>query len=204
MLLSLRGAGLAARSVDLVELASVAEGTKGRTSESLQIRGLERMIAWSNFAVPALTPEPVPYRGLSNLGAELLSIARIAGLEGEFSLKGRDDLLEAGFVTAPAGMYGFTVNDETSVEFGLLPDAWSRAGPLACVVIGLIAGFCFIAIERWLILRVVRAADSSLLLYCVAAKCILDGYTSPFQFMARHLVLDLLFVVILSSAVRFV
>jgi hypothetical protein len=46
--------------------------------------------------------------------------------------------------TLPARSYGFTVNEHTSVEFGVLADGWSRGGLLGAILLSL--AFCLIVL----------------------------------------------------------
>jgi len=192
------------RAADIAEIGydAILRGGSERGTESPYVRGLERMVAWSNIAVPLLSPNPIPYRGLSGLSSEIGAMIRISALEGDYSLKGRDELVAAGFFTAPANQYGFVVNDETSVEFGLLPDAWSRGGPVACIVVGFLVAVVVIGVEGWILLRMRSQWDSSILLFCAATKCIVDGYSAPLQFVLRRVCLDLLFVALVTSLTR--
>lgn len=87
--------------------------------EAPVFKALTRIVRWTNVAVPVMSPDVVPYRGLSGIKGELIAAASI----GQFSGVGAT-------MNDVANEYGFRVDEGTSVEFGILPDAWSRGGPV--------------------------------------------------------------------------
>jgi hypothetical protein len=91
---------------------------------------VSRMVAWTNVVVPLMTPRTIPYRGFEGIANEIgksFQVASVAGLTA-------DDLLDAGMATAPARTYGFMVNSQTSVEFTVAADGWSRGGAAVTIL----------------------------------------------------------------------
>jgi hypothetical protein len=115
----------------------VVELTPGnqRNVEELNLQGAGRMLAWTNVVVPLMTPETIPYRGLDEFLDEAAQSFRIASVSGLTA----DDLLDAGLNVEPARLYGFTINSNTSVEFTLAADAWSRGGGPVAILFSFIA-----------------------------------------------------------------
>jgi len=120
----------------LHELSSELTPGNQQGAEEVAVQGVGRLLAWSNVVVPLMTPEAIPYRGFDGFldeAAQSFQIANVSGLT-------TDDLLDAGLTTAPAKLYGFTVNSYTSVEFTLAADGWSRGGgPVALLFSGIAA-----------------------------------------------------------------
>jgi len=148
--------------------------------------GISRMIVWSNVIVPSLSPDTVPYRGFDSFFAELAQsskIARVAGLT-------RDDYLSAGLGSAPAVAYGFAVDQATSVEFGVVADAWSRAGLAALPIFCLCTVLVLVIVETaaWRMTSSRPAASFILLLLC-AQTAFLEVTTAPLLAILRALIL---------------
>jgi hypothetical protein len=103
--------------------------------EVLREHGVSRLLSWTNVVVPLMTPQTVPYRGMTGLLDEAAQTFQVASFSGSTP----DDLYEAGLWNAPARQYGFTVNAYTSVEFTLAADGWSRGGAVAALLFGFVA-----------------------------------------------------------------
>lgn len=106
-----------------------------REEPSIGAEGLSRLVMWSNIVVPIMSPEMIAYRGYDGLGEEAMLSANIANMSGASV----EDLLQAGLFAGPASRYGFTVNKDTSVEWGVLADGWSRGGLVGALLFGFIA-----------------------------------------------------------------
>jgi hypothetical protein len=106
-----------------------------RDEPSIEAEGLGRLVMWSNIVVPMMSPAIVSYRGYDGLSEEAMLSAQIANISG-LSV---EDLLQAGLFAGPANRYGFTVNKNTSVEWGVLADGWSRGGLMGAFLFGFIA-----------------------------------------------------------------
>jgi hypothetical protein len=100
-----------------------------RNSE-LVANSLGRLINWSSPTVVAVTPDVVPYFGFNSIPEELKVSARVFAFGGDMNAY---ESLELGSLRARN--YGFTVNDSTSVEFGVLADGWSRAGVIGSLIL---------------------------------------------------------------------
>lgn len=113
------------------------------SAEDVKIEGVSRLLAWTNVVVPLMTPEAIPYRGLDGFLDEAVRTFQVASMSGLTP----DDLYDAGLFVAPARFYGFTTNSNTSVEFTLAADGWSRGGAPIALVFSFIVGLALIAGE---------------------------------------------------------
>jgi len=158
---------------------------------SIAAAGVQRQLVATNYVVPILSPETVPFRGFSDIGEELSKLAEIAVLTGS----SRKEWLERGLGTVQAVAYGFTVNEGTSVEFGILADAWSRGGAWAVIAFGAIMTLVLVLAEKttWGLFVANRAAVSILL--CVLAQtALLNMNSSGLLSTIRSLVLNWMFL----------
>lgn len=119
--------------------------------EAPVFKALTRIVRWTNVVVPLSSPRPVAFRGLVGLRSEVTSIFSL----GQFSAT-RFSANEV------ANDYGFRVDEGTSVEFGILPDGWSRAGLAGALVYGIVAGLFLISIE--ILVRRYLGSGSALML----------------------------------------
>jgi hypothetical protein len=125
--------------------------------------GVARMIAWPNYAPPALSPEVVPYRGFTTFPREIANATAIYALApGAVA-----EYAQLRMGTYAANDYGFLVNELTSVEWGVLADGWSRAGWWS--------GILFIATAYWLVFGLERMAVT-FLRFGPAAQMIFTGF----------------------------
>lgn len=148
--------------------------------------GISRMLIQPNLAVPILTSSSVPMRGTAGLPEEIKGAAEISALTG----RTRENYLVAGLGTAPAVRYGFLVNTETSVEFGVVADGWSRGGPAVAVLYGAIFGFVLVLIERVLRrLTRLRPAATVVLLTSLAYTAFLEIGSLPLASVVRSALL---------------
>ena len=131
---------------DYLETArSIKEASDGsEPTRNLYLMGFRRVFLWANAVVPVATPEMVPSRGFSDIMHELISYISLPGLTGYGS-----DRLGLGFGNVNARRYGFNVTESTSVEFGILPDGWSRGGFMGALAYGALAAAFLIFIESF-------------------------------------------------------
>jgi hypothetical protein len=109
----------------IVESASdLLQATDESTRHDIALDAIGRMVVWPNLTVVMLTPEAVPYRGLSTLPKEIVASTKIGYLTGI----SRQHFYDLGLGSTPARLYGYTVSTQSSVEFGVLADGWSRGG----------------------------------------------------------------------------
>jgi hypothetical protein len=150
----------ASRIISPERTATVVEKT------SIKEAGLSRLVVWSNIVVPIMSPEMISYRGYDGLGEEALSYAQIAGVSGA-SLQ---DLLQAGLFAGPANRYGFTVNKNTSVEWGVLADGWSRGGLMGAFLFGFITVTILMLAEKTIRGSRILSPAATLFLFFVYVK----------------------------------
>lgn len=168
-------------------------------AEEVRAQGVSRMLAWTNVVVPLMTPDSIPYRGFAGFVDEGMETFRIASVTGLTA----DDFYDAGLSNAAARRYGFTVNGNTSVEFTLLADAWSRGGPAAVVVFTLLVMILLLAAE-WCCTRIVRDPGVATVLVLPLAKAaFFDANTSPVLVLLRGVLLSVIVVVTLVAVVEF-
>jgi hypothetical protein len=114
-----------------------------------------------------------------------------------------DDLYNAGLWNAPARQYGFTVNSETSVEFTLAADGWSRGGAPIALLFSFFAALVLttaeVAASR---LHRFGEAAASILALPVAKAAFFDSNFIPLLPMLRGLVLYPLVVALVVVAVE--
>ncbi len=173
---------------------TLEQGAAARTS--IVGDGLMRLVAHTNVVVPVLSPDVVPYRGFEGLGSEIASTARISALAGVSA----EEFYEAGLGSAPAVAYGFMVNELTSVEFGVLPDGWSRGGPLVVLLFGYLLAWGYIAAEA--AVRRVFARDTGailLSLVVIARSAFFDASGLTLLATFRSLVFGLAFVAVIIA-----
>jgi hypothetical protein len=162
---------------------------------------LHRLINWPNLVVPAFTPEKVDYRGLDNLQNEAARFVDIGFISGTT----REELFAKGLATAPATRYGFRVTTSTSVEFGVLADGWSRAGPwgalLYSVLLTLVLGLVEIAVVN----SRMSSRDLALILTIpLMGAALLTARSDPLYSTFRHLWMDFTLLAIVLVLLRVV
>jgi hypothetical protein len=115
------------------------------------LRGLNRMIMWSNVVALASTPEDVPYRGFENFGDEVRLLNRTTFFGGASESDQERYDLELG--AGAAKVYGFGISLGGTVPFPVLADGWSRAGFAGVVLFSVILcclwGFAEHFVRRW-------------------------------------------------------
>jgi len=160
--------------------------------DDIFLNSIGRIIAWTNPVVCSSTPTIIPYRGYSGLGNEIRAYTHLYFFGNDF---GKFESADLG--TYPARAYGFSVSDETSVEFGILADGWSRGGLTGALLFSLI--FCALAAGLELIvlrLGYFTAAGRMLLL----VVCMSNAYQYnifPLVHVVRFFILSLAFWIVL-------
>jgi hypothetical protein len=138
--------GLELARVDHIK--DVLEGTVRQMTadpEQVTMHGAGRFLAWTNVVVPLMTPESIPYRRFDGFVAEASQTFQVASVSG----RTLEDSFDAGLLNASARVYGFTVNSETSFDFTLLADGWSRGGAPIALLFSFIAALGFTIGERF-------------------------------------------------------
>jgi len=169
-------------------------------ADAVNGQGLGRLLAWTNVVVPLMTPDSVPYRGLDGFVDEARQTFQVASISGLTP----DDLYDAGLINTPAKLYGFTVNSNTSVEFTVAADAWSRGGALVAILFSFIAALgltlgelCTHRLHRF------TPGVASVLALPVAKAAFFDANAVPLLFMMRGMVVYTLGMLVLVIIVEF-
>jgi len=116
----------------------VKEGNDKTNEEAGQLEtAASRLVNWPNIAVPIMTPDVVPYRGLSELDHEFMALFELTKFTGKTY-----------WSNIFAIEYGFYVGETSSVEFGIVADGASRAGWFGAVLYGFIAAAALVALEE--------------------------------------------------------
>jgi hypothetical protein len=149
------------------------------------VNTLRRLYAWPNAASTILTPDPVPYRGFAHWASDCLPYLQI----GTWGSDARGRFFDAGFGTGHASDYGFLNVVGSTVEFGLLADGWSTAGPVGVFVFGAVVMLALCMSEH-LVLCVLRLSyTGKLVLVCILMKGCIQCYVYPTQLVVRYIVL---------------
>jgi hypothetical protein len=198
-------------SKDLVNLASlqtrVQTAFELANSEDSIVRnqvffdGPGRLVAWPNSVVCALTPEVLPYRGLGTMPREIIGSLQLFGfLKDPY---GTTEELQGGNLAA--NEYGFMVNEDTSVEFGIVADGWSRAGPVAVFTFSLVFCLLGVALECTSLAAFFLPPAFRLMLVVVCGSMGLGVSNYSFIDLSRGLILNFFFwLLILALPGRFV
>lgn len=177
--------------------ASINEIGPGQASEVAE-EAISRMVSWCNIAIPILSPMPVPFRGYEGIGVELERLSIINRIAGNSV----DDLLASGLGTTPATRYGFTVNSQTSVEFSVLADGWSRDGAVGAFVFAMVA-MLFFAVAEMIVVYVRSVhAESGAMLTAVLSVPVLELGRLPLLMCLRQAVLDISMAMVLVVVVE--
>lgn len=190
-----RDALTADRARSVLEYLGASQSGASLDRAGVGMHGLSRAVAWANFAVPLLTPDVVPYRESRDPLGEAAMALQVAAISG----RSRTDLLGDGLYTAPANDYGFTVGESTSVEFGVLPDGYSRGGiALAFLFVLVVSGALLIA-ETVVLGREPAIAG---ILFAVLARSAYEVGNLPLYAVLRRVILDTALVAVLLVVAR--
>ncbi len=160
--------------------------------------GTGRMIVWPNFAATILSPEYVPYRGLTSWLEDIEGYRQV----GFVMTTGREEVFDRNLGNAAARNYGFLVDEHTDVEFGVLGDGWSRAGPWGLIVVTSALAF-ILALSEVLVERL--AGTNRVLLVVLLTVVLRVAYFSqilPALELVRMLILDTGFSLLLFVIAR--
>jgi len=168
-------------------------------AEVLREHGVSRLLSWTNVVVPLMTPQVVPYRGMTRFLDEATQTFQVASLSGSTP----DDLYDAGLWNAPARQYGFTVNAYTSVEYTLAADGWSRGGALVALLFGFVAALILTSCEAGIARLAGRGTGlATFLSLAVAKAAFFDTNFIPLLPMLRGMVLYTLILCALVAVVE--
>ena len=121
-----QGRGLEVNMDNLELLWEVSQKYESSNNNDGIKSSLGRMLISANPAAVYMTPDQVPYRYIEYIPEEIASIFSLAGDEGRES--SRTNRGNSGFGTGVATRYGFSVNANTSVEWPVFADGFSRFG----------------------------------------------------------------------------
>ena len=153
---------------------------------------LGRLYAWPNAAITILTPEVIPYRGVSEWVSECRSYMTIWGWS--------DDAVERAFVEGTGGVhsadYGYSDTLATSVEFGVIGDGWSTAGPFGVALVGALVTLFICLIEYIAFHGLGFGYAARLILICILAKSCILSYAGSGTMVIRTALLNVFFWVL--------
>lgn len=152
---------------------------------------LERLLNHPNAAVVILSPDAIPYRGWDNLSADIADNFDVTGLRGREAIAAvRESWREQDFGLGAANLYGFYSGLKSGVEFSILADGWSRAGPLGVLLYGALAALVLLGAEYALLRRCpATSADGPFVLVFLLYVALGVFYAYPFFWTVKFLVL---------------
>jgi len=152
---------------------------------------LERLLNHPNAAVVSLSPGDIPYRGWANLPEDLADNLDITGLRGQQAIAAvREAWREQEFGLGAANLYGFYAGLKSGVEFSVLADGYSRAGPWGVLLYGVLAVLVLLGAE-YALLRFcpLASADGVFVLTFLLYVALGVFYAYPFFWTVKFLVL---------------
>ena len=172
--------------------------TDGSRSGVLQ-GALDRMFVWPNAAAAVMSPELKPYRQFDGFQDEIRAYSTVAYLAGLTP----DDFFDANLGATPANDYGFSSNVQNGIEWGVLADGWSRAGPIGAVLFGVVLTIFLASAEllsRWCL---AWAGPLSLLVFAVSLEGAIGAQTYSMLAIIRAMLLQgaLLFAIVVLTGV---
>ena len=170
---------------DFVEAASVSESEYQAEGTDPIGNTLSRLYAWPNAASIILTPDPIPYRGFAQWASECRSYLNI----GTWSHEQRQQFYENGHGTSHASDYGFFNALGSSVEFGVISDGWSTAGPVGVLVLGSLVMLVLCMSEYLVLYKIGLSYTGKLVFLCILMKACIQCYVYPAPVVIRYVVL---------------
>lgn len=158
---------------------------------------LYRLYAWPNAASVILTPDPVPYRGFAGWSADWGAYFRF----GTWSPEAREDYYQSGYGTQQASHYGFLNQPGSAVEFGVIADGWSTAGPLGVVIMGFLAMLALCLGEELGLYSKKLSYTSKLIFLCILLKACIQCYVYPTPLVIRYVALYTCFWLVLLKTI---
>ena len=161
------------------------------------VRTNVRVVTWPTLVV-AVAANERRYRGFDDLPEQAVASLNIVALSGKIS-----GYYNEGLFNLRASDYGFTVNEGTSVEFGMLAESWDRGGPWAAAAYSLVAVLILGAVEG-LSRRILRNHPA----LCAITVCVIFGTAfwtlNIYNLMLslRHMVVNLFFCFVVFGAVN--
>lgn len=152
---------------------------------------LERLLNHPNAAVVLLSPGEIPYRGWANLPDDVADNFSVTGLRGREAIAAvREAWREQDFGLGTANAYGFYAGLKSGVEFSILADGWSRAGPGGVLLYAVLAVLLLLGAEYALLrVRPAASADGVFVLIFLLYVALGVFYAYPFFWTVKFLVL---------------
>lgn len=152
---------------------------------------LERLLNHPNAAVVTMTPDGLPYRGWANLPDDVADNFDVTGLRGRDAIDAvREGWREQEFGLGTANAYGFYAGLKSGVEFSILADGWSRAGPFGVLLYGVLAVLILVGVEFFLLQYFpASSADGVFVLVFLLYIALGVFYAYPFFWTVKFLVL---------------
>lgn len=170
---------------DFVEAVSASRSSYQTEGKDAAGATLSRLYAWPNAASVILTPDVVPYRGFKAWATGCLPYLQI----GTWSAEARRLRFEDGVGTQQASMYGFVSRPGSTVEFGVLADGWSTAGPVGVLVLGGLVMLALCMSEELVLHRLRLSYMGKLVFLCILVKACIQCYVYPAPLVLRYVVL---------------
>ncbi len=183
---------------DVLQAALAMHEYQGKDADNTG-NTVRRLFAWPNAASMILTPDPIPYRGFAQWLAECRWYFKI----GTWSSEGRDQFAQEGYGTSHASDYGFLNIRGSTVEFGILADGWSTAGPVGVLIMGFLVMLVLCMSEHLVLYRINLSAVGKLVFLCILMKACIQCYVYPAPMVIRYIVLYTCFWVFVLKVVDF-
>jgi hypothetical protein len=159
--------------------------------DSFIFRGLRRIVSWPPAVVPAMTPDPIPYRGFRDIPFEFQDAfnVRIFDLVAAGGRRGELNSYWGEIFLLP---YGFAVSETSSVEFGILSDGYTRGGWWVAFLYGIVATIILLALESSLrkLLLTGRATVFAMMLCVLCGYAVTSFQLNPLIAVIRTIVLN--------------
>jgi hypothetical protein len=170
---------------DFGDAAAVSRSDYQAKDTDPTMNTLRRLYAWPNAASTILTPDPVPYRGFAHWASDCLPYLQI----GTWGADARQRFFEEGFGTRHATDYGFMNMIGSTVEFGVLADGWSTAGPGGVLVFGFVVMLALCMSEQFALYTLRLSYTGKLLFVCILVKACMQCYVYPAPLVIRYIVI---------------
>ncbi len=169
------------------------------SDQATLLNGPGRMVVWPNLSAAILTPENIPYRGFGSLLDEAAITFKVSAISG----LSRQDMYDADLSSYPATLYGYMVDTETSVEWGLLADGWSRGGPWGTLLFGFVLSMVFITVEYGLLAHKSQSLRTLLVYSVLVISAVAYPATSTLLSVLRQTALDCGLMLLVTIVIAF-
>ena len=166
----------------VTDVVSPPTQNEGGVDELIASQGLARMVIWPNISAVVFSPDVVPYRGFEDLGDEVKAYSTLAVVTGATAA----DIVDTNqYGQMMATRYGYMMDAQTAVNFGVLADGWSRGGALGAFGYGVVVTLLLLLLEE--MSRALR--DTSyigyLVLMCNVVRAAMQVTSDPLVYLIR-------------------